>query len=48
MRVDRTGRHKDALMTIEADAPIPDVLIDDLRAFPWLRWARRVEKVAGG
>ena len=48
MRVDRTGRHMDALMTIEADAPIPDVLIDDLRTFPWLRWARRVEKVAGG
>lgn len=48
MRVDRTGRHKDALMTIEADAPIPDTLIDDLREFAWMRWARRVEQVAGG
>lgn len=48
MRVDRTGRHEDALMTIEADAPIPDTLLEDLREFPWLRWARRVEQVAGG
>jgi L-serine dehydratase len=48
MRVDRTGRHKDALMTIEADSPIPDSLLDDLREFDWLRWARRVEQVAGG
>lgn len=48
MRVDRTGRHKDALMTIEADAPIPDSLLTDLREFEWLRWARRVEQVAGG
>jgi L-serine dehydratase len=47
MRVDRTGRHEDALMTIEADAPIPDSLLEDLREYPWLRWARRVEQVAG-
>lgn len=46
MRVDRTGRHKDALMTIEADAPIPDVVLDELRDFDWLRWARRIEKIA--
>ncbi|HUF51567.1 MAG TPA: L-serine ammonia-lyase, iron-sulfur-dependent subunit beta [Longimicrobiales bacterium] len=46
MRVDRTGRHKDALMTIEADAPIPDLVLDELREFDWLRWVRRVEKIA--
>jgi L-serine dehydratase len=46
MRVDRTGRHKDALMTIEADAPIPDTVLEELRGFEWLRWARRVEKIA--
>jgi hypothetical protein len=34
-------------MTIEADAPIPDSLLEDLREYPWLRWARRVEQVAG-
>jgi L-serine dehydratase len=46
MRVDRTGRHRDALMTIEADAPIPDFVLGELRQFEWLRWARRVEKIA--
>lgn len=46
MRVDRTGRHKDALMTIEADAQIPDVVLEELRDFEWLRWARRIEKIA--
>jgi L-serine dehydratase len=46
MRVDRTGRHKDALMTIEADEPVPDVALDAIRGFPWLRWARRIEKIA--
>jgi L-serine dehydratase len=46
MRVDRTGRHKDALMTIEADAQIPEEILEELRGFDWLRWVRRVEKVA--
>jgi L-serine dehydratase len=46
MRVDRTGRRKDALMTIEADAPIPERVLDELRGFEWLRWVRRVEKIA--
>lgn len=46
MRVDRTGRHKDALMTIEADEPIPDAVFAAIRTFPWLRWARRIEKVS--
>jgi len=46
MRVDRTGRNKDALMTIEADAHIPDAVLDDLREFEWLKWARRVDRIA--
>jgi L-serine dehydratase len=46
MRVDRTGRRKDALMTIEADAPVPDLVLDELRGFDWIRWVRRIEKVA--
>jgi L-serine dehydratase len=45
MRVDRIGRHKDALMTIEADEPFPDEILAELRAFGWLRWARRIAKV---
>ncbi len=46
MRVDRTGRMEEALMTIEADQPIPDVALPAIRAFPWLRWVRRIEKIA--
>lgn len=46
MRVDRTGRHKEALMTIEADAPIPDHLLEELRDHEWLIWARRIEKIS--
>lgn len=46
MRVDRTGRHKDALMTIEIDEPISDQALEEIRGYPWLRWARRVEKIS--
>jgi L-serine dehydratase len=46
MRVDRTGRHREALMTIEADAPIPDHVLEELRDFDWLQWVRRIEKIA--
>ncbi|HYW07224.1 MAG TPA: L-serine ammonia-lyase, iron-sulfur-dependent subunit beta [Longimicrobium sp.] len=46
MRVDRTGRHQDALMTIEADEPIPEATLGAIRAFPWLRWARAVPRIS--
>lgn len=46
MRVDRTGRHQDALMTIEADEPISEPAVGAIRSFPWLRWARVVPKIA--
>lgn len=46
MRVDRTGRRKDALMTIEADDPISDDALAEIRAFPWLRWARRIDRIS--
>jgi len=46
MRVDRTGRHKDALMTIEADQAIPEEAIEAIKGFPWLRWIRRVDRVS--
>lgn len=48
MRVDRTGRRKDALMTIEVDERISDDVLSELRSHSWLRWARRVPKIAGG
>lgn len=46
MRVDRSGRHREALMTMEVDAPIPDRALDEIRSFDWLIWARRIEQVA--
>jgi len=46
MRVDRTGRHQDALMTIEADEPVSEAALNAIRSFPWLRWARVVPKIA--
>jgi L-serine dehydratase len=45
MRVDRTGRHQDALMTIEADAPIPEEVVEEIRGFPWLRWVRAIARL---
>ena len=46
MRVDRTGRRKDALMTIEADEAITDAAIAQIRSFPWLHTARRIHKIS--
>lgn len=45
MRVDRTGRHQDALMTIEVDAPIPEVALEKIRGHDWLRWARAISRI---
>ena len=46
MRVDRTGRHQDALMTIEADEPISEAALGAIRSFPWMHWARIVPKIS--
>ena len=47
LKLSRKHRGGDALMVIEVDEP-PDVAVrDHLRAFPWVRWAHRLEKVSG-
>ena len=46
MRVDRTGRRKDALMTIEADDAITDAALTEIRQFPWLYTARRIGRIS--
>ncbi|MEX0892920.1 MAG: L-serine ammonia-lyase, iron-sulfur-dependent subunit beta [Gemmatimonadota bacterium] len=46
MRVDRTGRRKHALMTIETDEAVPEPAADAIRAEPWLHVLRRVERIA--
>lgn len=46
MRVDRTGRYQDALMTIECDEPVSELALGAIRSFPWIRWARLIPKIA--
>jgi len=46
MRVDRTGRNQDALMTIEADEPISEPALNAIASFPWMNWARVIPKIA--
>jgi L-serine dehydratase len=47
LKLSRKHRGGDALMVIEVDEA-PDVAVrDHLRAFPWVRWAHRLEKVSG-
>ncbi len=45
MRVDRTGRNKEALMTIEVDHAISDHALAQIREFDWVIRARRIEKL---
>jgi L-serine dehydratase len=46
LRLSRKHRGGDALMVIEVDEP-PDMAVrDHLRAFPWVRWVHRLEKVS--
>lgn len=45
MRVDRTGRHREALMTLEVDHPISDAAMEEIRAFDWVIRARRIQKI---
>jgi len=48
IRADRTGRRKDALMTLEVDERIDDDVLAELSHYDWLRWVRRVPKITGG
>ena len=45
MHVDRTGRGERALMTIEADRPIPDELSRALSGRPWVLWSRTLSRL---
>lgn len=46
MRVDRTGRHKEALMTLEVDHAISDHALEEIRAFDWVIRARRIPQIS--
>jgi L-serine dehydratase len=47
LRVSRRRRGGDAFMVIEVDEPPGEDVRDHIRALPWVRWARRLEKVTG-
>ena len=46
LRVERSGRGEHALMTIETDDPVPDEMLEALRAEPWAHWIRYLERLA--
>jgi len=48
IRADRTGRRKDALLTLEVDERIDEDVLAELDQYEWLRWVRRVPRIAGG
>jgi len=45
IRVDRTGRGGQALMTIETDQEIPDDLFQNLHDRSWVHWIRNVHRL---
>ncbi|MCX5756754.1 MAG: L-serine ammonia-lyase, iron-sulfur-dependent subunit beta [Gemmatimonadetes bacterium] len=47
LRLTRKQKGGDAFMVIEVDDPPGEEVRDHLRAFPWVRWAHRLDKVSG-
>ncbi len=47
LKLSRKHKGGDALMVIEVDEAPDAAVRDHLRAFPWVRWAHRLEKVSG-
>ncbi len=45
LEVGREKRGREARMIVEADHAIPDAVIDKVRAFEWVRFAGRLQKV---
>jgi L-serine dehydratase len=46
LEVSREKRGREATMLIQADHAIPDALVEAIEAFEWVRYARRLGKVA--
>ena len=45
MRVDRTGRGGQAMMTIETDSDTPFAVVEELRNERWVHWIRNVHQL---
>jgi L-serine dehydratase len=46
LKVSRRERGGDAFMVVEADDPITPLVCDQVRALPWVRWVRALDKVS--
>ena len=46
LRVTRRERGGDAFMVVQADDPVTEVVCDSVRALPWVRWVRALDKVS--
>lgn len=46
VHVDRTGRHQDALMTLEVDDAVPEEALTEISGAPWLKWVRRISRIS--
>jgi L-serine dehydratase len=46
LKVSRRERGGDAFMVVEADDPITVAVCDEVRALPWVRWVRALDKVS--
>jgi L-serine dehydratase len=46
LRLSRQRRGGDAFMVIEADDPLDERVCEDIRALPWVRWVRALDKVS--
>ncbi len=45
-RVERKQRGGEAIQVFETDDPIPDVLVEALEDYDWVRWARHIPRLA--
>jgi L-serine dehydratase len=46
LRLTRQRRGGDAFMVIEVDDPLDEKVCETIRALPWVRWARALDKVS--
>ncbi len=45
LKVDRQTRGGEAIMVIETDQNIPEAMLNELEAFPWVHWVRDINKI---
>jgi L-serine dehydratase len=46
-KVERRNRGGEAIMVIETDEPLPEMVVEAIQDFWWVRWVCRINKVSG-